>query len=111
MPVAAPVHAVDLEPFRRGGKSDQEAVARRVDEACRDTGFLQVSGHGVALEDCERLLDTWAGFFDLPPDQKATWVVADESANRGFSQLGKEALAYSRGQPTPPDLFEAFNVG
>jgi isopenicillin N synthase-like dioxygenase len=111
MAASAPVHAVDLEPFRRGAQSDQEAVARLVDDACRDTGFLQVSGHGVALEDCVRLLDTWAGFFDLPLDDKSRWVVADESANRGFSRLGKEALAYSRGEPTPADLFEAFNVG
>ena len=75
MLASAPVHAVDLEPFRRGAKRDQETVARLVDEACRDTGFLQVSGHGVALEDCDRLLDTWAGFFDLPLDDKSRWVV------------------------------------
>src|ERR1700738_4245794 len=102
MLASAPIHAVDLEPFRCGGRTDQEAVARLVDDACRDTGFLQVTGHGVALEDCDRLLDTWAGFFDLPPAAKSAWVVADESANRGFSELGKEAMAYSRGDPTPP---------
>lgn len=39
----APVHAVDLEPFRYGNRADQEAVARLIDEACRDTGFLQVA--------------------------------------------------------------------
>jgi len=107
----APVHLVDLEPFRLGDRIDQEAVARLVDDACRDTGFLQVTGHGVPLDQCDRLLDTWGGFFDLPLAEKRTWVVGDESANRGFSELGKEALAYSRGERTPPDLFEAFNVG
>ena len=98
----APVHLVDLEPFRQGDRIDQDAVARLVDDACRDTGFLQVTGHGVPLDECDRLLDTWAGFFDLPLAEKRTWVVGDESANRGFSELGKEALAYSRGERTPP---------
>jgi isopenicillin N synthase-like dioxygenase len=107
----APVHAVDLGPFRLGGPSDRQAIARLVDDACRDTGFLQVTGHGVSLEVCDRLLDAWAGFFDLPPAVKRDWVVGDESANRGFSAVGKEGLAYSRGEATPPDLFEAFNVG
>ena len=32
-------------------------------------------------------------------------------ANRGYTEPGKEGLAYSRGDETPPDLFEAFNVG
>jgi isopenicillin N synthase-like dioxygenase len=107
----APVHAVDLEPFHFGGPSAREGVARLVDDACRDTGFLQVTGHGVPLETCDALLDAWAGFFDLPLEEKQAWVVEDESANRGFSAVGKEGLAYSRGEATPPDLFEAFNVG
>ncbi len=105
------VHAVDLEPFRSGSPSDRLAVARQVDEACRDTGFLQVTGHGVPLDVCDRLLDAWDGFFDLPVEVKQSFVVEDESANRGYSAVGKEGLAYSRGEATPPDLFEAFNVG
>jgi isopenicillin N synthase-like dioxygenase len=43
--------------------------------------------------------------------EKLRWVVPDESANRGYSWPGKEALAHSRGEQTPPDLMEAFNVG
>jgi isopenicillin N synthase-like dioxygenase len=107
----APVHPVDLEPFRLGGPADRQAVARLVDDACRDTGFLQVTGHGVPVEVCDRLLGAWAAFFDQPLSDKQAWVVEDESANRGFSAVGKEGLAYSRGEATPPDLFEAFNVG
>jgi isopenicillin N synthase-like dioxygenase len=107
----APVHLVDLEPFRLGGPADRAEVARTIDRACRDTGFLQVAGHGVPPAVCDRLLDSWTGFFDRPLEAKQAWVVADESANRGYSALGKEGLAYSRGEATPPDLFEAFNVG
>ncbi|MDQ1519727.1 MAG: hypothetical protein QOI55_800 [Actinomycetota bacterium] len=106
-----PVHPVDLAPFREGGAAGRLEVARRVDEACRDSGFLVVTGHGVSQATCDTVLDRFGAFFDLPIDEKRSSVVADASANRGYSELGKEALAYSRGEATPPDLFEAFNVG
>jgi len=106
-----PVHPVDLEPFRLGGTAERAAVAAAIDAACRDSGFLLVSGHGVPAALCDSVLDEFAAFFDRPLPDKRRVVVADESANRGYSELGKEGLAYSRGEETPPDLFEAFNVG
>jgi isopenicillin N synthase-like dioxygenase len=106
-----PVHPVDLEPFRLGGPADRAAVAAAIDTACRDSGFLLVSGHGVPTATCDAVLDGFGAFFDLPLEEKRRFVVADENANRGYSELGKEGLAYSRGEQTPPDLFEAFNVG
>jgi isopenicillin N synthase-like dioxygenase len=106
-----PVHPVDLEPFRLGDAADRAAVAGAIDAACRDSGFLLVSGHGVPTALGDAVLDGFAAFFDLPVAEKRRFVVADEEANRGYSELGKEGLAYSRGEETPPDLFEAFNVG
>ena len=38
-------YPVDVEPFLRGGTAAQAAVAAEVDRACRDTGFLVVTGH------------------------------------------------------------------
>ena len=107
----SPVPVVDLTPFRHGGAEGKRTVAAQVDAACRDLGFLRVIGHGVPGPVCDGLLSAFAGFFDLPMAEKLRWVVPDESANRGYSWPGKEALAYSRGERTPPDLMEAFNVG
>jgi isopenicillin N synthase-like dioxygenase len=106
-----PIHPVDLEPFRLGGSADRATVAAAIDGACRDSGFLLVSGHGVPTALCDAVLDGFGAFFDQPLADKQRVVVADESANRGYSELGKEGLAYSRGESSPPDLFEAFNVG
>jgi isopenicillin N synthase-like dioxygenase len=106
-----PVHPLDLEPFRLGGAAERADVAARLDDACRDSGFLCVTGHGVPQAVCDDLLDAWGTFFDQPLAEKLRWVVADDEANRGYSAPGKEGLAYSRGDETPPDLFEAFNVG
>src|SRR5215472_10974447 len=111
VPAASPIPVIDLAPFHQGGAEAKRTVAAQVDAACRDFGFLQVTGHGVPEPVCGDLLDAWAAFFDLPMADKLRWVVPDDSANRGYSWPGKEALAYSRGEATPPDLMEAFNVG
>ena len=110
MPAAQPVHAVDLAPFRTGDAGAIE-VARAIDAACRDSGFLQITGHGVPLATCDMVLDVFGAFFDEPLDHKRRFAVADVEANRGYSEIGVEGLSYSRGEPTPPDLFEAFNAG
>lgn len=106
-----PVHPIDIEALRVGDRGRRAEIARQLDAACRDSGFLLVTGHGVPTALCNDVLDGFAAFFDLPLAEKRRFVVADEEANRGYSELGKEALAYSRGEETSPDLFEAFNVG
>jgi len=111
MRTTLPVHPLDLEPFRAGRGVDRRAVAAQIDAACRDTGFLVVTGHGVPQATCDSALDAFAAFFDLPDDEKRAAVVADPGANRGYSALGQESLSYSRGEENPRDLFEAFNVG
>ena len=111
MRTTLPVHPLDLEPFRTGGPAERREVAQQLDDACRDTGFLVVTGHGVAQATCDAALDAFGAFFDLPEDEKHAVIVDDPSANRGYSALGQEGLSYSRGEESPRDLFEAFNVG
>jgi len=38
---------IDISPFLHGSDTDRRAVARTVDAACADMGFLLVSGHGI----------------------------------------------------------------
>jgi isopenicillin N synthase-like dioxygenase len=102
---------VDLTPFRAGGAADRAGVAAALDAACRDSGFLLITGHGVAPDLTAAALDAFAAFFDLALEEKRAATVPDPSANRGYTELGTEGLAYSLGEATPPDLFEAFNVG
>lgn len=101
-------HPVDLEPFRLGGPEDRLAVARAIDDACRDTGFLVLTGHGVPSEVVERYVARGTEFFALPLEEKRRVAVADPAANVGYTELGQEALAYTLGEATPPDLFEAL---
>ena len=106
------VTLIDLEGFRRGSAADRSSAAVAIDDACRDTGFLQVVGHGVDESIMSEMLEVTAEFFDQPLELKQQAVVPDLSANRGYSAVGSEALAYSLGnEPAAPDLFEAFNAG
>jgi isopenicillin N synthase-like dioxygenase len=109
--VALVVHPVDLSSFRDGTADDRAAVAAAIDAACRDTGFLVLTGHGVPAAVVERWVDTCAAFFDLPMERKRRYVVDEAAANRGYTEPGREALAYTLGDATPPDLFEAITFG
>jgi isopenicillin N synthase-like dioxygenase len=50
-------------------------------------------------------------FFDRLEDEKLRYVPIDKAVNRGYAAYGSEALAYSLGVDTKPDMFEAFNCG
>ena len=90
--------------------TDSDA-AERLDAALRKDGFVQLVGHGLPDDVADGLWSGMDQFFALPPDVKSTYVVDDAAANRGFRQRGSEALSYSIGEASPPDLFESFNSG
>lgn len=83
----------------------------RLDAALRKDGFVQLVGHGLDETVADAL---WAGMdelFALPNHVKTAHVIDDPAANRGYRQRGSEALSYSLGEASPPDLFESFNSG
>ena len=104
------VPPVDISPFLNGTQADRDAVARRIDEACRDSGFLMVTGHGVSPELMAQYEQHLTAFFALPLDEKQRIGVTRDS-NRGYRGRDATALAHSRGDYTPPDLMERFTIG
>lgn len=109
MPV---VTSVDICSLRSAGTSEAAVeCGQRIDAACRETGFLSVTGHGVPDALIEAMLRVTTEFFDQPMSYKSAYHVDDRAANRGYAGSQSEALSYSIGKPSPPDLFEAFNVG
>ena len=105
------VPIVDIAPFQSGDEARKAAVAQAVDDACRRIGFLIVAGHGVprpVIDDA--LASTWA-FFDLGDDEKSRWISVKGDFRRGYMPVGGNALAYTLGGESPPDLIEAFTFG
>jgi isopenicillin N synthase-like dioxygenase len=80
-------------------------------DALRSTGFVELAGHGLDQGVMDALRAAADRFFDLPAAQKARYCHPAPLANRGFRARGSEALGYSLGKETPPDLFESFNAG
>ena len=107
---------VDISEFTQpaGGSASADkkhAIARLVDEVCRETGFLAVSGHAVPAATIDRAWNAARDFFDLPVDQKLQVKMLYDGYPYGYSPLQAEALAKSKGEGTPPDLKESFNIG
>jgi isopenicillin N synthase-like dioxygenase len=105
------VPVIDLTPFREGGPEGRAAVAKQVGQACKDIGFLVVSGHGISEDLIAKTYDVSKRFFELPHAEK---VAVDRPAPdqvRGYSAVGGEGLSYSLDEPTPPDIKESFSIG
>lgn len=90
--------------------ADSDAAAK-FDGAARNVGFLQIADHGVPADVIENMLRVSGEFFSRPLIEKERFGPPSPDINRGYAAKGTEGLAYSVGMETPPDLFEAFNLG
>ncbi len=104
------VPVVDISGWDDGDEGLRTAVAAQVDAGCASVGFLQIAGHGVASEQVEAMLEAADHIFALPVEAKAA-LIPPPHINRGYAPVGSESLTYSLGVDSPPDLFEAFNIG
>lgn len=84
-------------------------AAADLERALRATGFVQLVGHGVDPDVRTAMIDASASFFALDAETKSSFAHPDLAANRGYRAKGSEALSYSLGEESPPDLFECFN--
>lgn len=106
------VPIIDISPFRLGSEADKLAVARQVDQACRDIGFLVISGHGVDPDLIERTRAISRAFFDLPLERKLKVARPAIDVTRGYTGLHEESLARSRDtEAYGSDLNESLMIG
>jgi len=83
-----------------------------IDTACRSVGFLSIVNHGVPAGVVDAMRSASEQFFGLPMEAKAALRPERPEINRGYAAKGSEGLSYSLGvDDSPPDLFEAFNIG
>lgn len=85
-------------------------ASAELERALKATGFVQLTGHGLNPERRTAYYEAVGAFFELAPEIKADYIHPDSAANRGYRAKGSEALAYSLGKESPPDLFESFNA-
>ena len=104
------VPLIDIAPFLHGGADDKARVAAEVNKACREIGFLVVSGHDVPNALINAMHGMSDQYFALPHWEKMRHKVPADRL-RGYSPSEHHSLAYSMDEDTPEDLREAFNMG
>mgnify|MGYP001239764251 FL=1 len=60
----------DLSNFQASRGVDRQVLSDRLDQICRETGFLLLSGHGVPQEIITAQWDVIDAFFSLPMEKK-----------------------------------------
>lgn len=110
------IPVIDLEP----GRPDLERkIAEEISEACRNTGFFVVRGHGIASAVFDDAYAASLRFFALTPETKDTFAMRTSNARGesdyspyGYSALLSEnAFAYTGKPGMPSDYVEKFSVG
>lgn len=99
--IAVPTISLDRDPA---------VVGREFDETLRTVGFFQVVDHGVAAAVADAAWSAARDFFDLPLAEKLA-VERAPGGLYGYFPMRSESLAASRGDVTPGDLKESFNMG
>jgi isopenicillin N synthase-like dioxygenase len=87
------------------------ACARAIAEACEDTGFFGIVGHGVPKDVIDGALGAARAFFERPLEEKLLVKRERAELNRAYITFGTETLARLAGNETPPDFKEVFTVG
>ena len=105
------VPVIDIAPFLSGDPRGKASVAAQVGQACRDIGFLIISGHGVDADLIARTDAMSRAFFDLPLAEKLAVKRPAMDVTRGYIPLDAEAVAASRGEKGEADLNESFMIG
>ena len=104
------VPLIDIGPFLDGGPKEKEAVARKLDDACRNIGFLVIEGHGVPEDLIAEMYEVSEVYFALLLWEKMRFKMPP-GRYRGYTPLGGEGLALSLDDETPPDIKESFSMG
>ena len=99
------IPVLDVSTFMASG---DPAFVADFSKACRETGFVLLTGHGIAQHDIAAVFAAADTFFALPTDEKARLDIRQNPHNRGWAALGTENLDDTSDQT---DRKEAFNIG
>lgn len=93
------------------GAAERRAVAKAIDDACRDIGFFSIVGHGVPEPLLDRTRAMAEAFFALPEADKLAVERPPQKISRGYFRHKDRSLSYTLGVAAPPDLQEAYAFG
>jgi isopenicillin N synthase-like dioxygenase len=97
---------IDVSPLQSANRSDWRPVIQAIDGACRNNGFMYVTGHGVPRSELDAAFDMAGRFFAQPTAFKAAVGVERWNWHRGWGGVGLEVLDPTR----PGDNKETFDL-
>ena len=87
------IPVVDLSPFFTRGAEHQQQTADQLAKACRDLGFVAITGHGVSSELLQEAFDWSRKLFELSHEEKMKAPhPASSIPHRGYSPPGLEKV-------------------
>jgi len=109
MTSALPLPVLEISDLDSSNVQDRRAVARALDRACADAGFLYVRGAQIHRVPFDRLLARARAYFALDLDTKMQSYIGLSENHSGYVPVGEEQLG-SAMHGGPPDLKEAYDV-
>lgn len=100
------VPRINLQDYRNGSQNDRTRFIQTLGDGLRNTGFLNVDGHGLDPEVVAKTYDQFRNFFDLSEDIKRQYDCVPGGA-RGYTPFGREHAKDS----SIPDLKEFWHIG
>ena len=107
------IPVVDLGSLFTGDETTKHRIAREIDLAFQNVGFLVISGHGVNESTIQNCANSVKNYFDLPTKEKMVIKQPSIEVIRGYIPFNSGALATTEDDSveTAPDLKESFNIG
>jgi isopenicillin N synthase-like dioxygenase len=106
------IPVIDVSAFvswKQGGKSEQAAVpdvVRQVDYACRNVGFMVLSGTGLPDKLFRSAMEATKLFFSSSTEYKLTASNSNDPNYRGFEKVGVDKEAWEMGLELPAETGE-----
>ncbi len=101
------VPLIDLEAALTT-RSGSENAAKQIGDACYNSGFFMVSGHGIADELLQEARKLSTAFFCLPIEEKLKLHLPGHG--RGYIPFETERLGATIGDTGHGDLRESYNI-
>ncbi|MBT5265111.1 MAG: isopenicillin N synthase family oxygenase [Rhodospirillaceae bacterium] len=98
------VPTIDFEPFLLGDPAGKQQVARAIRDACENTGFFYLTGHGVPQDKIDAAFEASHQFFALPLQERMKIKLIPDK-NRGYQPVGSRMYP---GEADAPDANESY---
>jgi isopenicillin N synthase-like dioxygenase len=89
---ASVLPVIDIAALGGGDAGAEAAAVASIREAAAQTGFLAITGHGIAPAVADRLRAAARNYFALPLETKLAQFIGNSTNHRGYVPEGEELL-------------------